>query len=97
MWQRQCQISEIARRFPTLRQLDQQPIDPATIVYQPIKSTASRTSDKPTRTVTRVVREPVVFPLPVSSGFFESEGTRDFVAGFFMKCVIHSSHSAFFL
>jgi hypothetical protein len=32
-------------------------------------------------------REPVVFPLEIKGGFFESDGARDFVGGFLAKSV----------
>lgn len=83
---------QMARRFATLTQLDQQPIDPA-IAFQ-AKTTGTGVggltpglspSVKKDKAKSRARREPVVFPLPIAAGFFESEPTRDFVAGFFIK------------
>lgn len=85
--------TEIARRFPTLRQLDQQPLDPSIAFASSAASTSNLTpglSPAAKRDATRgkpnkPPRAPVVFPVGVKAGFFESEGTRDFVAGFLMK------------
>lgn len=86
--------SEIARRFPSLRQLDQQPLDPSIAFASTSTSSANLTpglSPAAKRDLSRsknsskIVRQPVIFPVQVQPGFFESEGTRDFVAGFFMK------------
>lgn len=81
---------EIARRFPSLQQLDQQPIDPAAIAFEAsaVASTSNLTpglSSASKRDNAKAKREPIVFPVPVKGGFFEAEDTRDFVAGFFMK------------
>ncbi|KAM0793164.1 hypothetical protein ACM66B_000638 [Microbotryomycetes sp. NB124-2] len=80
---------QMARRFATLTTLDQQPIDPA-IAFQAKTSGASvgsltpglSPSVKKEKSKSRSKREPIVFPLPIAPGFFESEPTRDFVAGF---------------
>lgn len=79
-----------------MRQLDQQPIDPSIAfvstsrtpnsMINPGLSSASKSENAKKRST----REPVIFPLKVTSGFFESEGTRDFVAGFLMKYVLLS-------
>lgn len=76
---------EIARKFPALTQLDQQPIDPAALAALPVDTGSSSRSSSKVQRSSRPVRQPVVFPLPTTVGFTESEGTRDFVAGFLMK------------
>lgn len=80
---------EVSRKFPSLRQLDQQPLDPS-IAFATAASTSkggpgSATQLKREKKGSKIVRTPVVFPVAVNAGFFEAEGTRDFVAGFFMK------------
>lgn len=80
---------EIARRFPSLRQLDQQPLDPS-IAFVSSKSAAEAIltpglSPAAKRDISKGKREPIVFPVSVTGSFFESEGTRDFVAGFLTK------------
>ncbi|KAK4054836.1 nuclear mRNA export, poly(A)+RNA binding protein [Microbotryomycetes sp. JL201] len=80
---------QMARRFANLTQLDQKPIDPA-IAFQAKTSGSSVSSLTPglspsvkkEKSKPRSKREPIVFPLSIAPGFFESEPTRDFVAGF---------------
>ncbi|KAK4058100.1 nuclear mRNA export, poly(A)+RNA binding protein [Microbotryomycetes sp. JL221] len=83
---------QVARRFARLTTLDQQPIDPS-IAFQ-AKASGSGVggltpglspSVKKERSKAKTHRQPIVFPLPVAPGFFESEPTRDFVAGFLSK------------
>lgn len=81
---------EVSKRFSKLRQLDQQPLDPA-IAFAASASTSSvgpgsaSKRSKGLKEASKIIRTPVTFPVAVNVGFFESEGTRDFVAGFFMK------------
>jgi len=37
------------------------------------------------RDAAKAKREPIVFPLPIKQGFFESDSTRDFIGGFLLK------------
>lgn len=83
----------MARRFATLTTLDQKPLDPS-IAFAVGQDRASGDVDSPglsarvkSEKATAAKREAVVFPLPISGGFFESEGARDFVGQFFIKCV----------
>lgn len=81
---------QIARRFATLRTLDQKPLDPA-IAF--ISSAQSAPNGPPglsagAKKAGRVKRDPVIFPVPISPGFFDSEGTRDFVGGFLSQYVL---------
>lgn len=92
--------SEMARRFASLRTLDQKPFDPSiAFSARPDSSVldgpglSSRVKSEKAKAAKR---EPVVFPVEPTSGFFESDGARDFVAQFFLKCVYSfsaSSHS----
>lgn len=82
--------SEIARRFPDLRTLDQTPIDPSTIAFQTkrdpvVVESISGASPAARRDAAKAKREPIVFPLPIKQGFFESDSTRDFIGGFLLK------------
>ncbi|BGP36661.1 nuclear mRNA export, poly(A)+RNA binding protein [Rhodotorula kratochvilovae] len=82
---------EMARRFATLRTLDQKPLDPS------IAFTAGQERPNPTdgpglssraksEKAKAAKREPVVFPVDITKGgFFESDGARDFVGQFFLK------------
>ncbi|GAA6004334.1 hypothetical protein JCM10207_000673 [Rhodosporidiobolus poonsookiae] len=81
---------EMARRFSTLRTLDQQPLDPniAFSVAQKAATDASTpglSSRVKSEKAKQAKREQVVFPLPLQGGFFESDQTRDFVGQFFLK------------
>ncbi|GAA5980720.1 hypothetical protein JCM10908_001750 [Rhodotorula pacifica] len=82
---------EMARRFSTLRTLDQKPLDP-TIAFAIGQDRANGVVDSPglsarvkSEKAKAAKREAVVFPLPFSGGFFESDGARDFVGQFFIK------------
>lgn len=84
---------EMARRFATLRTLDQKPLDPS-IAFAVGQDRANGVVDSPglssrvkSEKAKAAKREAVVFPLPISGGFFESDGARDFVGQFFIKCV----------
>lgn len=82
--------SQMARRFATLTTLDQQPIDP-NIAFkaaeQSAKLTPGLSPSIKSATAKKKQRDPIVFPVPVTGGFFESEPTRDFVGGFLTKSV----------
>ncbi|GAA6007197.1 hypothetical protein JCM11491_003040 [Sporobolomyces phaffii] len=86
---------EMARRFATLRTLDQSPLDPS-IAFQVTQAResgvalaaegpglSSKVKSEKARAASK--REPVVFPLEIKGGFFESDGARDFVGGFLAK------------
>ncbi|GAA5922186.1 Mex67p [Sporobolomyces koalae] len=80
---------EMARRFATLRTLDQMPLDPS-IAFQASAARDAGISDTPglsskARSEKAKAREVVVFPLQIKDGFFESDGARDFVGGFLAK------------
>ncbi|BGP52873.1 hypothetical protein JCM8202_003955 [Rhodotorula sphaerocarpa] len=82
---------EMARRFATLRTLDQKPLDPS-IAFAVGQDRANGVVDSPglssrvkSEKAKAAKREAVVFPLPISGGFFESDGARDFVGQFFIK------------
>ncbi|GAA5865493.1 hypothetical protein JCM8547_001263 [Rhodosporidiobolus lusitaniae] len=81
---------EMARRFATLRTLDQKPLDPtiAFAVAQRAGADGSAPGLAPrvkSEKAKQAKREQVVFPLEIKSGFFESDQTRDFVGQFFLK------------
>lgn len=84
-------FSEIARRFPSLRQLDLQTIDPSIAFVSTSRNTNSNltpglsSATKSENAKKRANREPVVFPVLVKGSFCDADGTRDLVAGFFMK------------
>lgn len=86
---------EMAKRFATLRTLDQSPLDPS-IAFQVTQAResgvalpedgpglSSKVKSEKAKAASR--REPVVFPLEMKDGFFESDGARDFVGGFLAK------------
>ncbi|POY71352.1 hypothetical protein BMF94_5664 [Rhodotorula taiwanensis] len=82
---------EMARRFATLRTLDQKPLDPS-IAFAVGQDRANGVVDSPglsarvkSEKAKAAKREAITFPLPISGGFFESEGARDFVGSFFIK------------
>ncbi|KAK4704483.1 nuclear RNA export factor, partial [Phenoliferia sp. Uapishka_3] len=84
---------EIARRFPTLKVLDQQPID-ANIAFAASHAVSSvpdrnpglsSVAKKEAARAAKAAQVNIIFPVPISGGFFESDTTRDFVAGFFTK------------
>ncbi|GAA6059061.1 hypothetical protein JCM10212_002032 [Sporobolomyces blumeae] len=86
---------EMAKRFATLRTLDQQPLDP-TIAFEVSQARAEgkdlstdgpglSSKVKSERAKAAQKREPVVFPVELKGGFFESDGARDFVGGFLAK------------
>jgi len=85
---------EMARRFATLRTLDQKPLDPS-IAFTVGQERTTLGADGPglssrvkSEKAKASKREPVVFPVDVTKGgFFESDGARDFVGQFFLKCV----------
>jgi nuclear RNA export factor len=80
----------MARRFATLTTLDQQPIDPDIAfkaAEQSAKLTPGLSPSIKSATAKKKQRDPIVFPVPVTGGFFESEPTRDFVGGFLTKSV----------
>lgn len=86
----------MARRFATLRTLDQKPLDPS-IAFAVGQDRANGVVDSPglsarvkSEKAKAAKREAITFPLPISGGFFESEGARDFVGSFFIKSVAHS-------
>lgn len=88
--------SEIARRFPQLVQLDQQPFD-ATVAFNAAAAAPSTSSVTPGLSPAakrsegkRPARPPIEFPLPIKSAFYDADSTRDFVAGFLAK----SAHSS---
>lgn len=87
---------EMAKRFATLRTLDQSPLDPS-IAFQVTQAResgvalsgdvgpglSSKVKSEKAKAASR--KEPVVFPLEMKDGFFESDGARDFVGGFLAK------------
>ncbi|GAA5962102.1 hypothetical protein JCM3765_005521 [Sporobolomyces pararoseus] len=87
---------EMAKRFATLQTLDQAPLDPS-IAFQVTQARQSGTAlpddvgpglsskVKSEKAKAASKREPVVFPLEIKGGFFESDGARDFVGGFLAK------------
>ena len=83
----------MAKRFATLRTLDQQPLDPS-IAFAAAQSTgvdegpglSSKVKSERAKAAQR--REVVQFPVPIAGGFFESDGARDFVGGFLAKYVV---------
>lgn len=80
----------MARRFPGLRTLDQTPIDPAAIAFKTkrepaVVESSAGASPAARRDAAKAKREPIVFPLPIKQGFFESDQTRDFIGGFLLK------------
>ncbi|GAA5831257.1 hypothetical protein JCM3766R1_002986 [Sporobolomyces carnicolor] len=87
---------EMAKRFATLRTLDQAPLDPS-IAFQVTRARETGTAlpgdvgpglsskVKSEKAKAASKREPVVFPLEIKDGFFESDGARDFVGGFLAK------------
>ncbi|GAA5835315.1 hypothetical protein JCM11251_006678 [Rhodosporidiobolus azoricus] len=81
---------EMARRFATLRTLDQKPLDPNVAFSVAQKATEAGatpglSSKVKSEKAKAARREQVVFPLEMKGGFFESEQTRDFVGQFFLK------------
>ena len=86
----------MAKRFATLRTLDQAPLDPS-IAFQVTRARETGTAlpgdigpglsskVKSEKAKAASKREPVVFPLEIKDGFFESDGARDFVGGFLAK------------
>ncbi|BGP12687.1 nuclear mRNA export, poly(A)+RNA binding protein [Rhodosporidiobolus nylandii] len=81
---------EMARRFATLRTLDQKPLDPTIAFSVAQKAAADGTTPGLSGRVKsekakQAKREQVVFPVEIKGGFFESDQTRDFVGGFFLK------------
>jgi len=89
---------EMAKRFATLRTLDQSPLDPS-IAFQVTQARQSGTDlpegpglsskVKSEKAKAAAKREPVVFPLELKDGFFESDGARDFVGGFLAKYALY--------
>ncbi|GAA5922659.1 hypothetical protein JCM1841_006770 [Sporobolomyces salmonicolor] len=82
---------EMARRFNTLRTLDQKPLDPSIAFAvtqareQGVDLDPGLSSRVKSEKAKATKREPVVFPLQATQGFFESDGARDFVGGFLAK------------
>ncbi|GAA5972358.1 hypothetical protein JCM11641_002422 [Rhodosporidiobolus odoratus] len=81
---------EMARRFSTLRTLDQKPLDP-TVAFSVAQKAAeagatpglsSRVKSEKSK---QKEREHVTFPVEIKGGFHESDQTRDFIGGFFLK------------
>ncbi|GAA5995079.1 uncharacterized protein JCM10292_004525 [Rhodotorula paludigena] len=80
---------EMARRFATLRTLDQKPLDPSiafTVGQERATGEGPGLSSRVKSEKAKAPkREPVVFPVEMTGGFFESDGARDFVGSFFAK------------
>ncbi|GAA5916790.1 hypothetical protein JCM6882_004167 [Rhodosporidiobolus microsporus] len=81
---------EMARRFATLRTLDQKPLDP-TIAFSVAQKAAEEganpglSSRVKSEKAKQAKREQVVFPLEIKGGLHENDETREFVGQFFMK------------
>ncbi|KAI5479212.1 nuclear RNA export factor 1/2 [Pseudohyphozyma bogoriensis] len=80
--------SEVARRFPALRQLDQTPLDPSIAFAAAASAPPTATpglSNAAKREAAKSKQPPVAFPKEVRGGFIESDGVGGVVGPFLEK------------